>query len=142
MSPTLAGTLAVLLFALPLAGCLGNALLGPRLGRRFCNVLGPGVVLAGFVCAVVALVAVLGAHEGARSTTVTLWRWLDLGPGALRVNVDITIDFLNGQTHTIQQYFNVSADQTFTIAQAVPEPTTLALLAPATLLLLRRNRRV
>jgi NADH-quinone oxidoreductase subunit L len=95
MSPTLAGTLAVLLFALPLAGCLGNALLGPRLGRRFCNVLGPGVVLAGFVCAVVALAAVLGAHEGARSTTVTLWPWLDLGPGALTVNVDITIDPLS-----------------------------------------------
>jgi NADH-quinone oxidoreductase subunit L len=95
MSATLAGTLAVLLFSFPLAGFLGNALLGERLGRRFCNLLGPGVVLAGFACAVVALVAVLGAHEDARSTTVTLWQWLDFGRGGLRVSVDITIDPLS-----------------------------------------------
>ena len=98
MSTTLAGTLAVLLFAFPLAGALGNALLGPRLGRRFCNIVGPGVVLAGFVCAVVALVALLGAHEDARSTTVTLWSWLDLGLHGLKVNVDIkkTVTVHNG----------------------------------------------
>ena len=95
MSTTLAGTLAVLLIAFPLAGALGNALLGPRLGRRFCNIVGPGVVHAGFVCAVVALVALLGAHEDARSTTVTLWSWLDLGLHGLKVNVDITIDPLS-----------------------------------------------
>ena len=95
MNTTLAGTLAVLLFAFPLAGCLGNALLGPRLGRRFCNIVGPGVVLAGFVCAVIALVAVLGAHEDAKSTTVTLWSWIDLGVHGLKVNVDITFDPLS-----------------------------------------------
>ncbi|HEX3606578.1 MAG TPA: NADH-quinone oxidoreductase subunit L [Candidatus Dormibacteraeota bacterium] len=95
MSATLAGTLAILLFALPLAGCLGNALLGERLGRRFVNIVGPGVVLGGFVCAVIALVALLGAHEDARSTTVHLWTWFDLGPGALRVGVDITLDPLS-----------------------------------------------
>jgi len=38
---------------------------------------------------------VLGAHEDARSTTVTLWQWLDLGQRGLRVSVDITIDPLS-----------------------------------------------
>jgi NADH-quinone oxidoreductase subunit L len=95
VSATLAGTLAVLLFAFPLAGCLGNALLGPRVGRRFTSIVGPGVVLAGFVCAIIALVAVLGAHEDARSTTVTLWSWIDLGVHGLKIDVDITFDPLS-----------------------------------------------
>jgi NADH-quinone oxidoreductase subunit L len=95
VSATLAGILAVLLFALPLAGALGNALLGPRLGRRFSNIVGPGVVLAGFACAVIALAVLLGAHEDARSTTVTLWSWIDLGARGLKVDVDITFDPLS-----------------------------------------------
>jgi NADH-quinone oxidoreductase subunit L len=95
VSANLAAALAALLFAFPLAGCLGNALFGPRLGRRFTSIVGPGVVLAGFVCAIIALVALLGAHEDARSTTVTLWSWLDLGVHGLRVDVDVTIDPLS-----------------------------------------------
>jgi NADH-quinone oxidoreductase subunit L len=95
MSATVAGTLAVLLLALPLAGCLLNALLGPRLGRRFCNLVGPLVVLAGFGCALAALVAMLGAPEAARSTTVSLWQWLDLGRGGLNVAVAVTFDPLS-----------------------------------------------
>jgi len=94
VSTTLAGVLAALLLSLSLAGSMGNALLGPRLGRRFVNLVGPGVVLAGFVCAVVALVALLGAPEDARSTTVTFWQWLYL-PGGLGVSFDITLDPLS-----------------------------------------------
>ena len=95
MSPTLAATLASLLLALPLAGCFVNALLGPRMGRAFCNLVGPLVVLAGFGCAVTALVALLGAPEDARSTTVWLWQWLDLGRAGLRVSVGVTLDPLS-----------------------------------------------
>jgi NADH-quinone oxidoreductase subunit L len=95
VSSTLAATLAGLLLALPLAGCLVNALLGPRLGRRFCNLVGPLVVLAGFGCAVTALVALLGAPEDARATTVSLWQWLDLGRGGLAVAVGVTFDPLS-----------------------------------------------
>jgi NADH-quinone oxidoreductase subunit L len=95
VSSTLAVTLASLILALPLAGCVVNALLGRGMGRRFCNLVGPLVVLAGFGCAVTALVALLGAPEDARSTTVSLWQWIDLGRGGLNVSVALTFDPLS-----------------------------------------------
>ena len=95
MSSTLAVTLACLILGLPLAGCFANALLGPGMGRRFCNLVGPLVVLAGFGCAVTALATLLGAPEDARSTTVSLWQWLDLGRGGLNVSVAVTFDPLS-----------------------------------------------
>src|SRR5207245_7021972 len=36
-----------------------------------------------------------GAAPDARSTTVQLWNWIDLGRGNLRVGVDITFDQLS-----------------------------------------------
>jgi NADH-quinone oxidoreductase subunit L len=90
-----ASTLATLLLVLPAAGCLINALVGLRLGRRFVNVVGPGVVGLGLVVAVIVLVEVLNASPDHRSTTVELWRWLDLGAANLHVGVDITLDPLS-----------------------------------------------
>jgi NADH-quinone oxidoreductase subunit L len=95
VSANSASTLGVLILAIPLAGSLLNALLGPRLGRRFVNIVGPGAVLASFVVALIVLAQVLGAREEARSTTVELWNWIDLGPGRLRVGVDVTFDQLS-----------------------------------------------
>jgi len=95
MSTAGAQTLAALLLLLPLSGCLLNALLGPRLGRRFVNVVGPGVVGAALVVAIIVLVKVQGAAPDARSTTVQLWNWIDLGRGNLRIGVDITFDQLS-----------------------------------------------
>ncbi|HEV3123009.1 MAG TPA: NADH-quinone oxidoreductase subunit L [Candidatus Dormibacteraeota bacterium] len=95
MSADFAGTLAILLLALPLAGCLVNALFGRRLGRRFVNVVGPGVVLAAFVVAVVVLVNVIGASEEGKSTTVQLWQFIDLGKGNLQTSVATTFDPLS-----------------------------------------------
>ena len=95
MSTTTGSTLAILILALPLAGMLANALLGERMGRRFVNVVGPGVVLAAFGVAVSVLVIELGLDESLRTTTVSLWTWLDLGPGNLNIGVDITFDQLS-----------------------------------------------
>ena len=46
---TLMGALAGLLLVLPAAGAVLNAVLGPRLGRRFVNWVGPGSIGLAFV---------------------------------------------------------------------------------------------
>jgi len=84
---------AVLL--LPLAGAAVNSLLGPLLGRRFVNIIGPGSVLAAFVVAILALAGTLGAGEEHRSVTVHLWQWISLGTGNLNAGVDLTLDPLS-----------------------------------------------
>ena len=45
MGASTASTLGLLLLIIPGAGSLANALLGPRLGRRFVNLVGPGASL-------------------------------------------------------------------------------------------------
>ena len=95
MDTGLASTLGILILGLPLVGFLLNALLGARLGRRFVNLVGPGSILASFAVAVVVLVQMLGKDEEHRSTTVSLWNWIDLGQGHLQVGVDITFDQLS-----------------------------------------------
>ena len=35
---------------------------------------------------------VVGAPDGAKSLTVHLWQWIDLGKGGLSVGVDVTLD--------------------------------------------------
>ena len=95
MDPNTASTLAALLLILPAAGCLANALWGRRLGRRFVDLVGPGVVGASLVVAVIVLAEVLGSGTGHRSTTIELWRWIDLGPGNLHIGLDVTLDPLS-----------------------------------------------
>ena len=95
MNPDTASTLATLLLVLPAAGSLANALLGHRLGRRFVDVVGPGVVGLGLVVAVIVLIEVLNAAPDQRSTTVELWKWIDLGSTNLHVGVDVTLDPLS-----------------------------------------------
>ena len=88
-----AGVALVLL--LPLAGAAVNALLGPALPRRAVNVIGTASILAAFIVACVLLAQVVGAPAAAKSDTVHLWQWLDLGHGGLRVGVDVTLDPLS-----------------------------------------------
>ena len=83
----------VLLF--PMAGTLINALAGPRLSRRGVNLVGTLSILAAFVVACLMLGQVVGAPAGAKSATVHLWQWIDLGRGGLSVGVDLTLDPLS-----------------------------------------------
>ena len=92
---TYIGVLAGLLLILPAAGAVANGLLGDRLGRRFCNWVGPGVVGLAFVCAVILLANVVGADTAHKTLTIRFWDWLNLGSGNLQVGFDVTIDPLS-----------------------------------------------
>ena len=92
---TFIGALAGLLLLLPVGGALANALLGPRLGRRFVNWVGPGVVGLAFVVGVILLASLVGADSAHKSLTVRFWDWIDFGNGNLQVGFDVTIDPLS-----------------------------------------------
>jgi NADH-quinone oxidoreductase subunit L len=79
----------ILLF--PLLGSALNALLGPRLGRGFVNVVGPGAVLGSFVVVLLALVGEWSNHGAA--SYATFWHWMSLD--SLNVNVSFNIDPLS-----------------------------------------------
>ena len=95
MNTTAVGVLASLVLLFPVAGALFNALAGPRLPRMAVNLAGTLSILAAFVVACVMLALVVGAPDGAKSATVHLWQWLDLGPNGLSVGVDLTLDPLS-----------------------------------------------
>src|SRR3989441_84087 len=102
MSVATSTTLVLLVLGFPLAGCVLNGLLGPRLGRRFVNLAGTLSILAAFVVACVVLAEVVGAAHGHQSITVRLFQWLDLSGGAnlpnhfnLSVGMDFTLDALS-----------------------------------------------
>jgi NADH-quinone oxidoreductase subunit L len=84
-----------LVLAFPLGGAALNALLGPRFGRTFVNLVGTLSVLASFIFACFILGDVVAAPAGHSSTTVRLWQWLSLGPGNLNVGMDFTLDPLS-----------------------------------------------
>ncbi len=92
---TLIGLLAGLLLILPAAGAVANGLFAGRLGRRFVNWVGPGVVGLAFVVAVILLVNVVGADPAHKTLTVRFWDWLNLGAGNLQVGFDVTVDPLS-----------------------------------------------
>ena len=91
---SLMGGLAGALLLLPVIGCLLNGLLGDRLGRRFVNWVGPGVVGLAFVVGLILLSLMVGADDAHKSITIRFWDWLNLGPGNLNVGFDVTIDAL------------------------------------------------
>ncbi len=95
MSVDNASTLVILVLAFPLAGAALNALLGPRLGRSFVNLVGTASIFASFVVACIVLGNVIGAPSGHGSISIRLWQWLDLGPGNLSVGIDFTLDALS-----------------------------------------------
>ncbi|MFN2569759.1 MAG: NADH-quinone oxidoreductase subunit L [Candidatus Dormibacteria bacterium] len=95
MSNTAVTMICGLTLLLPLAGSLLNGLLGPPLGRRFVNIVGPGSIAAAFAIACLALAGTLGAAEEHRSLTVHLWQWMDLGHGSLSAGMDLTLDPLS-----------------------------------------------
>src|SRR5438309_718376 len=95
MSVDVASTLVLLILLFPLGGAALNALLGPRLGRQFVNVVGTASILASFVVATLLLANVVGAPSGHSSITVRLWQWLNLGSGNLSVGMDFTLDPLS-----------------------------------------------
>ena len=92
MTPGRAEVLALLILGFPLLGAALNALAGPRLGRRFCNIAGTLSILAAFVVACLMLAGTLSAPESQRSVTAHIWQWLDLGAGNLAASFDVTID--------------------------------------------------
>jgi NADH-quinone oxidoreductase subunit L len=102
VSVATATTLILLVLGFPLAGCLLNGVLGPRLGRRFVNLAGTLSIFASFVVACAVLVEVITAPHGHASITVRLFQWLDLSGGAnvanhsnLSVGMDFTLDALS-----------------------------------------------
>src|SRR4030081_1254535 len=94
MSTNTASALGIIILALPLAGLVAKSVVARR-GRPFVNIVGPGAVFGSFVIAVIVLVNLVGSDEAARTTTVSLWQWIDLGQGNLQVGVDITFDQLS-----------------------------------------------
>jgi NADH-quinone oxidoreductase subunit L len=95
MSVDTASALVLLVLLFPLGGSLLNAVLGPRLGRRFVNVAGTVSIFAAFVVSCVILANVIGAPAGHSSISVRLWDWLNLGTGNLNVGMDFTLDPLS-----------------------------------------------
>jgi NADH-quinone oxidoreductase subunit L len=95
MNTTAVAVYGSLILLVPLAGAAINALAGPRLPRRLVNLVGTGSILLAFVIACLMLGQVVGAPDGAKSATVHLWRWIDLGTGGLNVGVDLTLDPLS-----------------------------------------------
>jgi NADH-quinone oxidoreductase subunit L len=95
MNTTTVAVCGALVLLLPLGGALINALAGPRLPRAAVNLVGTASILAAFLVACLMLAQVVGAPDGAKSATVHLWQWLDLGRGGLSVGVDLTLDPLS-----------------------------------------------
>src|ERR1700680_1796483 len=95
MSVDTASALVLLVLLFPLGGAVLNAMLGPRLGRSFVNLVGTASFFASFVVACVILGNVIGAPSGHSATSVRLWQWLDLGSGNLSVGMDFTLDPLS-----------------------------------------------
>jgi NADH-quinone oxidoreductase subunit L len=95
MNTTTVAVLGSLVLLFPVAGALVNALAGPRLPRSAVNLAGTLSILAAFLVACVMLGQVVGAPGAAKSATVHLWQWIDLGRGGLSVGVDLTLDPLS-----------------------------------------------
>ncbi len=81
----------ILLF--PALGVLFNLFLGPRMGRRAVNIVGPGVIFAAFVVSAFAF-AVLLAPPSDGALVTTLWPWIEAG--RFHVNVGLRFDALSG----------------------------------------------
>ena len=95
MSTSTVAVLGSLVLLFPVAGALVNALAGPRLSRSAVNLAGTLSILAAFLVACIMLGQVVGAPNGAKSATVHLWQWIDLGRGGLSVGLDLTLDPLS-----------------------------------------------
>ncbi|MGI8846806.1 MAG: NADH-quinone oxidoreductase subunit L [Candidatus Dormibacteria bacterium] len=95
MNQSNAATFCAFVLALPLAGSVLNALLGRLLGRRFVNLVGTVSILAALVVTLIAFSTILGAPQAERGVTTRLWEWINLGPNALQVGVDVTLDQLS-----------------------------------------------
>lgn len=65
--------------ALPFAGFLVLAILGPRISRRASALIGPGAILASAVVSTVVGFNFLTSPPAGGAYTQTLWTWLDVG---------------------------------------------------------------
>ena len=79
--------------ALPLLGVALNALLGYRMGRRFVNIVGPGVVGLAFVAAAVAVWQLVGLPAGERIINLKLFTWIPVRD--FQVDVALLLDPLS-----------------------------------------------
>jgi len=78
---------------LPLVGVVLNAFLGYRLGRRFVNVVGPGVVGLSFLAAVAVVWELVGLPADERSFNLLLFSWIPVGD--FQVNAGLLLDPLS-----------------------------------------------
>ena len=77
----------------PAAAVVVITLLGDRISRFHAGLVASGATLVSFVCAVVALVALLGESPEERTHSSTLWTWLSAGD--LRFGAQILVDPLS-----------------------------------------------
>ena len=82
-------TLIWFVLAFPLLGTLLNGLLGPKLGKGFVKLVGPGVVAAAFVC------AVLVALQPPANPDVKLYDWIGHPGGGFYVPMAVRVDPLS-----------------------------------------------
>ncbi len=65
--------------ALPFAGFLALAILGPRLSRRAVSLMGPGTILVSAVISLIVAGSFFSAPPAGNAYTQNLWTWMDVG---------------------------------------------------------------
>jgi NADH-quinone oxidoreductase subunit L len=80
----------ILLF--PALGLIFNVFFGARLGRAAVNLVGPGVMFASFVVALIASLKLMGMAPGS-SLEAELWPWISAGP--FHVDFGLRLDALS-----------------------------------------------
>ncbi|HTY53712.1 MAG TPA: proton-conducting transporter membrane subunit, partial [Candidatus Binataceae bacterium] len=82
-----------LILLMPALGVVLNMFLGPKLGRRLVNIIGPGVVLVAFAIALTAFFKLMSLPAGG-SLHCFLWPWIYAGK--FSVDVALRVDALSG----------------------------------------------
>ncbi len=95
MSTQSAAVCTALILGFPLLGAFLNGVFGPKLGRRFVNIVGSLSIFAALIASTVVLITVINAPEAHKAVTTHLWQWLTLGSNQLGVGIDFTIDPLS-----------------------------------------------
>jgi len=82
-----------LILVFPALGVLFNTFLGPRLGRRAVNVVGPGMMFLSFTVATWAFITIFTLPAGS-ALYCPLWRWIEAG--SFHVELGLRVDALSG----------------------------------------------
>ncbi|MGO9605048.1 MAG: NADH-quinone oxidoreductase subunit L [Candidatus Binataceae bacterium] len=82
-----------LILVFPALGVLFNIFLGPRLGRRAVNLVGPGSMFLSFAVATWAFITIFTLPAGS-ALYCPLWRWIEAG--SFHVELGLRVDALSG----------------------------------------------